>query len=196
MSAPVPVEQRREEFIAHLYRLHYHLTSTNPRLQADARRILARLRRSAVGARQEVEAYEIVFAHNPPRAEEKSWLLIAGLFALHPQPFPTGPGSRTIGASMRELESRRGESATKRFLQLVSADSNALPHYLRQAVRLLDSSDVTLNYRRLLQDVHVLLSDDAIRAQEVRLEWARDFYRQPSSASASKAASTPSTPTA
>lgn len=180
MNTPAPIEQRREEFIAHLYRLHYHLTSPNQRLQADARRTLARLRRSFAGARQEVEAYEIVFAHDPPRSEERTWLLVAGLFALHPQPYPTGAGARTMGASMRVLEARRGESATRRFLQLVSADRNALPHYLRQAVRLLDSSDVSLNYRRLLPDVHVLLGDRPELAQNVRLDWTRDFYRQPS----------------
>jgi CRISPR system Cascade subunit CasB len=195
VSETTPVEQRRTEFIAHLHRLHSHLTSPNQRLQADARRILARLRRSVAGTRQEVEAYEIVFAHDPPRDEERNWLLIAGLFALHPQPYRHGTG--TIGASMRELEARRGESATRRFLQLVSADRNALPHYLRQAVRLLDSDDIGINYSLFLRDVRALLSDHAERAHNVRLQWARDFYRRPSATSgpASKTAATPSIPT-
>lgn len=179
-SGATPAD-RRSEFLKALYALHWGLESTTPHLQAQARRTLARLRRSLTGPRHEVEAYEFVLAHEPPRAEQNAWLLVAGVYALHPQPRRRGSGPKTIGASLRALAQKRGDSVTRRFTQLVAVDRDSLPHYLRQAVQLLRSEDVALDYTQLLSDLIVLLGERYLsdRAHRVRLEWARDFHRQP-----------------
>ncbi|MEV4757553.1 type I-E CRISPR-associated protein Cse2/CasB [Micromonospora sp. NPDC049559] len=165
--------QRRRAFVQQLYRLHRALTSENPRLSGEARRTLARLRRSFAGPRQEAEAYEFVFPHDPPEREQKLWLLVAGLFALHPHG-DTGTG-RSVGTAMRMLADER-VSAQRRFTQLVSVDPDHLPYYLRQMIQLLRSDDVAIDYHRLLSDL-VRMHSGREAAQEVRLRWARDYYR-------------------
>ncbi|NJP30071.1 type I-E CRISPR-associated protein Cse2/CasB [Microbispora sp. SCL1-1] len=182
------IRQRRRRFVNHLYGLHAKLESGRQYQSAEARRDLALLRRSLAGGRQEADAYAVVFPYDPPIEEQQAWLLVAGLFALHPQPRPrTSPGpsgaqrppSRSIGVSMRRLVERRS-SAERRFLQLLGVDRTALPHYLRQAVQLLHTENIPLDYDRLLDDVVILMSEhhDPERAHRVRLTWARDFHRQ------------------
>jgi CRISPR system Cascade subunit CasB len=172
--------ERRRVFVNYLYGLCAGLGSANPRRVAESRQALARLRRSFAGPRQEAEAYDVVFAHDPPQAEQEVWLLVAGLFALHPLLRPSGP-RRSLGAAMSVLVQRRGESVNRRFVQLVSVDRHGLPHYLRQAVQLLRTESVPLDYEKLLTDLLDVLGgnsrDEA--AYRVRLNWARDFHIRP-----------------
>ncbi|MFD9891737.1 type I-E CRISPR-associated protein Cse2/CasB [Amycolatopsis sp. NPDC059027] len=170
------VAQRRDTFVKALYALHNGAGSGIPRHQSDCRRTLARLRRSLAGPRQQSEAYELVFRHDPPESEQDTWLLVAGLFAAHPQPHRRG--DRSLGTSMRALREKRGESVTRRFEQLLGREREALPHHLRQLVRLLASDDVPVNYGALLDDLVILLGDDYREpaAHRVRLRWARDFH--------------------
>jgi CRISPR system Cascade subunit CasB len=175
VAATSPRERRRT-FVGYLYGLNAALTRDAPRA-AQARRELARLRRSIAGPRQEIEAYDVVFRHDPPQAEQEVWLLLAGLFAIYPH--ANSAPRRSMGGAMRLLARRRGESAERRFTQLLSVDRNALPHYLRQAVRLLRTEDVAIDYDQLLNDLLVLLKGDFSDpdAHRVRLQWARDFHR-------------------
>lgn len=168
--------ERRYRFISYLIGLHNGATSGVPRHQSECRQALARLRRSLSGP-QQAEAYEIVFRQNPPESEQEIWLLVAGLFALHPQ--SRRHGNRTIGTSMRALHKQRGESATRRFEQLLARDRNTLPHHIRQTVRLLAADDIPINFGQLLDDLAELLGDNYREepAQRVRLRWARDFHR-------------------
>lgn len=168
---------RRRAFVNYLYGLRAGLDSANPRRAAESRQALARLRRSFAGPRQEAEAYDLVFAHDPPQAEQHVWLLVAGLFALHPLHRPR----RSLGAAMSVLTQRRGESVNRRFVQLVSVDRPGLPHYLRQAVQLLRTESVPLDYEQLLTDLLKLLRDNSPDddAYRVRLGWARDFHLRP-----------------
>lgn len=172
--------QRRRAFVDYLYGLRTGLDSTNPHRAAESRQALARLRRSFAGPRQEAEAYDVVFAHNPPQAEQEVWLLVAGLFALHPLPRPRG-ARRSLGAAMSVLVQRRGESVNRRFVQLVSVDKNGLPHYLRQTVQLLRTESVPLDYDQLLTDLVLVLRDNSRddAAYRIRLGWARDFHIRP-----------------
>lgn len=174
------VAERRAAFVGHLHDLHRGLSAPDPRRVSDARRTLARLRRSATGHRQQAEAYDVVFAFDPPAAEQGAWLLVAGLFALNPQPRPGPGGPRSLGASMRLLVELRDSAAERRFVQLLSVDRAALPHYLRQTLRLLATHQVPVDYRRLLGDLVVLLDAgrDEEEAHRVRLDWARDFHRR------------------
>lgn len=146
-------------------------------MAAPARQKLARLRRSFAGPHQEAEAYSVVFPFDPPVPEQEVWLLVAGLFALHPQP-PTARW-RSIGGAMRLLGTDRGDAARRRLAQLLSVDGRHLPHYLRQTVTLLRSAEITFDFHMLLNDLTVLLRSEftADDAHAVRLRWARDFYR-------------------
>jgi CRISPR system Cascade subunit CasB len=169
--------ERRDTFIKYLHGLHYGASSGIPQRQSECRQALARLRRSVAGPRQQAEAYEIVFRHDPPESEQEIWLLVAGLFALHPQ--PSRGGQRSLGASLRALARERGASASRRFEQLLGRDRAALPHHLRQIIRLLASDGIPVNYSRLLDDLVVVMGDDHQdkAAHRIRLGWARDFHR-------------------
>ncbi|GII05487.1 type I-E CRISPR-associated protein Cse2/CasB [Planobispora takensis] len=173
------IRERRRRFIGHLYSLHAKLESGSAHQVSEARRTLAQLRRSLNGPRYEAEAYAAVFPFDPPQVEQQAWILVAGLFALHPQPRSTrSNGSRSLGTSMKILAAERN-SAERRFVQLLAVDRASLPHYLRQTIRLLSSEDITLDYYQLLDDVVTLMDEraDPERVHRVRLGWARDFHR-------------------
>jgi CRISPR system Cascade subunit CasB len=186
MTAPAPaptVTEKRREFVTFLYNVHRNLTADNRYAAADSRAILARLRRSFAGPRQQAEAYQIVFDFDPPEHEQHIWLLAGGLFALHPRPRPaSGERGMSIGAAMGVLAEAGAVSASRRFMQLISVEPAALAYYLRQAVQLLRGGQVGLDYYRLLNDLAVLLATDktgrhAERCQDVRIAWIRDFHR-------------------
>ncbi|WP_329348883.1 type I-E CRISPR-associated protein Cse2/CasB [Streptomyces sp. NBC_01261] len=177
------VRRRRGDFVTHLYGLHRTISSDNRHAVAEARRVMARLRRCFAGPRQEADAYETVFDFDPPEAEQHVWLLVAGLFALHPQPRLEKRHHRaSIGTAMGILAHDRGDSVRRRFTQLVSVEGPSLPHYLRQCVQLLSTAAVPLDYYRLLDELVELLTDDPYgrntqRRQRIRLTWARDYHR-------------------
>ena len=65
------------------------------------------------------------------------------------------------------------ESLEKRFIGLLNCHRDDLPNHLRQAVSLLKSKDVQINWRRLLKDI---LSWDH-EARFVQQQWAREFWQ-------------------
>ncbi|MFC0529057.1 type I-E CRISPR-associated protein Cse2/CasB [Phytohabitans kaempferiae] len=176
MELPTTPDSRRRAFVRHLYGVHNALNSGNPRHCAEARQTLARLRRAFSGQRHEAEAYDVVFPHNPPEREQELWLLVAGLFALHPH--ANNAAGRSIGSAMRLLVADR-PSAARRFTQLLSVDPAAMPHYLRQTIQLLRSDDVSIDYQLLLDDLVKMRTPG--EAHKVRLRWARDYHRRPAS---------------
>lgn len=172
------LRERRGKFTNYLYDLHRQATSNDVRRAGEARQALARLRRAFPGPCYEAEAHEYVFPHDPPVSEQETWLLIAGLFALHPQ--PRRPAHRrSLGGSMGELEVLRGGAASRRFTQLLARDRDSLPHHLRQAIRSLMCHGIGVDFDQLLDDLVVLLGDRyrGSEAHSVRLRWARDFHR-------------------
>ncbi|GAA4533369.1 type I-E CRISPR-associated protein Cse2/CasB [Amycolatopsis samaneae] len=170
------VAQRRDTFVKALYALHHGAASGPPGWRSTCRGRLAHLRRSLAGPRSPCAAYDFVFAHEPPESEQDTWLLVAGLFATHPRPHRRG--DRSLGASLRALREKRGDSVARRFEQLLARERATLPHHLRQIVRLLASDDVPVDYAALLDDLVVLLGEDyrGTAAHRVRLRWARDFH--------------------
>lgn len=172
----VPVAERRRAYVRALYRL-YHALDREPPVASRARQNLARLRRGFAGSRQEIEAYGVVLSFDPPVKEQEIWLLLGGLFALHPHA-NTAHG-RSMGGAMRQLLDGRGVAVQRRLEQLLSVDRTALPHYLRQATTLLRAGEVGIDYHRLLDDLLVLVQpdSDADAVHAVRLQWARDFHR-------------------
>lgn len=112
--------------------------------------------------------------------QDQWYYLVAGLFALHQETWIEAeerPASRrrNLGASLRWLVSQSesgGEGVEKRFVALLNAHSDDLPHHLRQVVGLLKAKDVPIDWAWLLDD---LLNWER-RGGEVRRQWARAFW--------------------
>ncbi|WP_017539387.1 type I-E CRISPR-associated protein Cse2/CasB [Nocardiopsis halophila] len=172
-------ESPHREFVHKLYRLGRKLHSSDRHAVAQARRQRARLRRSLSDERFVGDVYEILLPCGVPRAHEPSCLLLAGLFALHPDG-ETDPKRRwRLCAALAETGSP--SAADARVRQLIGSNENgALEHYLRQSVRLIATAPVArpLDYERLLWDLIRLRGGDEEKARTVRLDWARDFRRQ------------------
>jgi CRISPR system Cascade subunit CasB len=97
--------------------------------------------------------------------------LAAGLWAAH---WREGRGGSplSLGKAAAAHQSETGSASTeRRFINLLDADQDQLPHRLRQMVALL--KDQAIDFDQLL---HGLLywNDDQKRTQN---QWARDFYR-------------------
>ena len=148
-----------ERFIGHLERL---------RDQED-RRALAILRRGV--NRQPgtaIEMYSLVLPWGVPRYAEDSAFLVAALFALHPQP----GGEKALGAAFAQI-SGESDSIEKRFNALLNCHRDDLPYHLRQAVSLLRSEEVPIDWQQLLRDVLGWEHD----SRYVQRAWAREFWR-------------------
>ena len=118
--------------------------------------------------------------------EENSWrrgmlYLVAGLWAAHwregrtEAPMPIGKACATFDSEKRKKmnkdDRRKMSSTEKRFITLLDADSDQLPHRLRQMIALL--KEQTVDFDDLLKRL-LYWNDDQKRTQNL---WARDFYR-------------------
>jgi CRISPR system Cascade subunit CasB len=97
--------------------------------------------------------------------------LTAGLFAMHPMQADGVSFGRAFGALARK---RKSTSIESRFLALLSADETELPNRLRQAVSLLKSDGVALDWSLLRKN----LSAWNAPSRYVQQAWARDYYGQ------------------
>jgi CRISPR system Cascade subunit CasB len=101
--------------------------------------------------------------------EENSWrremfYLVAGLWALHWRKDRSGE-PMSIGKACAVADAER------RFITLLDADPDELPHRLRQMVALL--KDFNLDFKALFNGL-LYWNNDQKRTQN---QWARDFYR-------------------
>jgi len=118
---------------------------------------------------------------DPPWTADTLYV-IAPLFALHPM-----SGQRNyrndMGSHFRALYGKDQDpppNVERRFLALLSSEPDDLPDALRQAVSLLKSKDVAVNWHQLFDDVQQWLDrrlEGEEKRQEVRLRWSRDFWR-------------------
>jgi CRISPR system Cascade subunit CasB len=110
------------------------------------------------------------------RDEGNSWrrkmfYLVAGLWAAHwregerEKPMPLGK------ACAGHHVASGSTSTERRFITLLDADSDQLPHRLRQMIALL--KDQSIDFDDLLKRLFYW-NDDQKRTQ---ITWARDFYR-------------------
>lgn len=122
---------------------------------------------------QAVEMYGIVapYATGLGEWDEDVMYLVAALFSSH-----SDPGGRgTLGASLARARAGRGSGAVSmdlRFSALLDSDRDALPNRLRQAVSLLRSSSIEIDYAQLLMDLSGWFAAD----KRVQRRWARDYY--------------------
>jgi len=147
---------------------------------ADDRAMLAALRRGLgqpPGAVPEVSKYvQPWLGRDSSISTERGYYTIAPLFALHPAEGNSGNMGSHM-AMLAEPESDPPSSVERRFMLLLSADADDLPEYLRQAVSLLKSKDVPINWQQLLTDVLAWNRRDERPRLRVRRQWSREFWR-------------------
>lgn len=101
----------------------------------------------------------------------KSYYLVAGLWAAHWRDGRIG-ATMTIGKASAACQAASGStSIERRFITLLDADPDQLPHRLRQMLALL--KDQPIDFDELLKGL-LYWNDDRKRTQS---DWARDFYR-------------------
>lgn len=107
--------------------------------------------------------------------EENSWrrevhYMVAGLWASHWREGRTGQ-PMPIGAACAAYQVDSGStSVEKRFISLLDADTDQLPHRIRQMVALL--KDQSIDFEAILKGL-LNWTDNQKRTQNT---WARDFY--------------------
>ena len=108
--------------------------------------------------------------------EDGSWrrnmlYLVAGLWAAHWQEGQRGQ-PMSLGRACAAHQASSGSTSTeRRFINLLDADSDQLPHRLRQMVALL--KEQAIDFDALLKGL-LYWNDDQKRTQNA---WAHDFYR-------------------
>jgi CRISPR system Cascade subunit CasB len=110
------------------------------------------------------------------KGEAEGWrrqmhYLAAGLWAAHWREGRAGPTAPLAKAcALHQLKS--GSASTeRRFIHLLDADREQLPHRLRQMIALLNEQSI--DFQTLLNDLLFWNRDD----KRVQNAWARDFYR-------------------
>ena len=110
------------------------------------------------------------------RGEDKSWrremyYLVAGLWAVHWREGQRGQ-PMSLGKACAAYQMASGSTSTeRRFINMLDADSEQLPHRLRQMIALL--KEQAIDFGDLLKGL-LYWNDDQKRTQN---RWARDFYR-------------------
>lgn len=97
--------------------------------------------------------------------------LVAGLMAWSRR---ADPGDGDMGAACARLRNASDSgSIERRFLDLLDADRDGLPHRLRQMVALMASKSITPAWSELIRDLAAWDHPD----RYVQQRWARSFYR-------------------
>ena len=113
------------------------------------------------------------FLHDQNRYLEKAYYLLASLFAYHPD----AGGGGNIGHHFARTRDPNSDNIAieRRFTALLSAHSQDLHFYLRQAVSFLKSKEVPVNWPQLLADLRGWSHPDSY----VQHAWARAFWGRP-----------------
>jgi CRISPR system Cascade subunit CasB len=141
----------------------------------EDRGALAALRRGLgqpPGTVPDMFAYVIPYLpEHPSRDYEDACYLVASLFAFYPETAPEGNiGSHFARAVAFDPE--HSEAIERRFTALLSAHSDDLPFYLRQAVSYLRSKEIPVNWDQLLKD---LLHWNST-SRYIQRQWAKSFW--------------------
>lgn len=151
--------------------------------ESDNRGALASLRRGIGQQPYAVaETTRIVVPYlpvNSSKAIENTFFIIGTLYALHPEQEKNGKSN--IGDHFRKMceksdDPQKGLPANieRRFIALLSSEANELPETLRQAVSLLKSKDVAVNWYRLIEDIQHWHSEEG--RDRVSRAWSRAFW--------------------
>jgi len=137
------------------------------KLRTD-RGALAALRRGLGKRKGAVEMYPYVVPYLPEESG-REWLYftVASLFALHPL---DDSEKHNLGEAIAGLP--RNDSLEKRFLWLLSSETEELPSRLKTIFHYLKSREIPVCYSRLIKDLAYWSHPDRF----VQLRWARSFY--------------------
>lgn len=153
---------------------HPFITYLEDLRERDDRGALAALRRGLgqpPGSAVEMYRYVVPWIRDgASRQEEGAFYLLAALFAYHPTP----GGQGNLGAAFRQTLDPQGDNTAieRRFTALLAAHPEDLPFYLRQAVGLLKSKEVPIDWQQLLADLQAWDHPDGY----VQRNWARSFW--------------------
>ncbi|PSK89411.1 CRISPR system Cascade subunit CasB [Murinocardiopsis flavida] len=175
---PGPPHERRKKFVTRLYKLGDSLDSANQYEVANARKILARLRRGLTDDRYAMHGFELLLPYKVLETQERHCLLVAGLFALNPTTARKDEQRWSLCAALADAGS--SGSADARARQLIAAtEVGGTAYRLRQAVQLIGGAQkrMPLDFESLLTDL-IRLDADETTARKVRLRWARDFQHR------------------
>jgi CRISPR system Cascade subunit CasB len=172
MTAEANSKTRAEKFTEFLESLY----------ERDDRAALAALRRGlgrAPGEAGEMHRYVVPRVQGLSERQEDAYYTVAALFALYPGRSwrPTGDGSKretNFGASFGLLARTNQESASveRRFVALLNCRQEELPEHLRNAVSLLRSKEIPVNWAQLIVGINRWNYED----RRVQREWARAFW--------------------
>ncbi len=144
--------------------------------QVEQRGVLASLRRGlGQPPGSVIEMYRYIIPWVPTNAsasQEAAYYLIASLYALH----RLSASSGNLGGHLAQSRREGGEEALeRRFTALLSAHSDDLSEYLRQAVSYLKSNEIAINWEQLFYDIQNWNSPD----RRIQKAWARAFWSRP-----------------
>jgi len=145
------------------------LNANNRKVRADLRRSLA----FAPGAFAHAIRYVEPFVNDEDNAwRREMFYLVAGLWAMHWREGRRGQ-PMSIGQACAAYQiSSNSKNVENRFINLLDADPDQLPHRMRQIISLL--KDQTIDFDDLLKGL-LYWKDDKKRTQK---DWARKFYRK------------------
>ena len=144
------------------------LNSRDTKVRAVLRRSLAFDPGTHVPAFPYVEPF---LQGNDSTWKRKAYYLTAGLWGAHWKESRTGQAF-SIGKACAIHKTKSQSSSTEfRFIAILDADQDQLPHRMRQMMALL--KDFNIDYEDLLQGL-LYWNDPQKRTQN---QWARDFYR-------------------
>jgi len=133
----------------------------------------ARLKRDAGKPLAEAKSLGLFYRLLPyglSAAQEEIFFLLATLYTL-----ADGGGKGNFGASLhsaRDPDPKKNKGLNRRVEVLLDSDAAQLPFRLRQAVRLLKSKPVAVNWQQLLED---LLRWKSVN-RTVQKQWARAYF--------------------
>lgn len=115
---------------------------------------------------------------NASPAQEATYYLIGGLFALHDESAEGG----NMGDHFRKMCEDPNDpppNVELRFMALLASDSTQIDTALRQAVTLLKANGVSVNWHQLVGDIRQIKEKIQEDRLEVQRRWARRFWGQP-----------------
>lgn len=150
------------------------LVSFLERLAKDENRAaLAALRRGLgkkPGAATEMMPYICPFLSDRDSLHERgAKFMIASLFAWHPESATMG----NLGDHLKRIPTPKdSDSTARRFKSLLNCNVESLHYHLRQAVSLLKSKGIHVNWHRLYDDIRYWSHPEKF----VQQKWARSFW--------------------
>ncbi len=108
---------------------------------------------------------------------ERSYYLIASLYALHPESKSSGNLGEHFAANL-DPNPDHNAAIERRFVALLTSDPEDLHIYLRQAISFLKSKDEKghVNWHQLMWDLLQLGNPES--APRVQKRWANQFWRR------------------